>query len=129
MPTITWDVIGNLEIIETDNNKCEVKPKDNFDGADLSSAVIADVKGIGFIHIPIYMIFNRYGHAALNEWDGNSIDLGSENGGTILAPQVGAGQKENDNSFTGVLMGVERPKDGQSDGSDDDIGLFGYDHG
>jgi len=26
-------------------------------------------------------------------------------GGLILTPQMGAGKKENDNSFTGVLMG------------------------
>jgi len=37
------------------------------------------------------MMLNRYGHAALNDWDGNSIDIGNSSGDTILAPQVGAG--------------------------------------
>ena len=50
------------------------------------------------------MLINRYGHKALNDWDGNGIELG-EDDGIILAPQMGAGRKENDNSFTGVLMG------------------------
>jgi hypothetical protein len=26
--------------------------------------------------VPIHMMLNRYGHAALNDWDGNSIDIG-----------------------------------------------------
>ena len=130
MPAITWDVIGNLEIINTDNNKCEVKPKDNFDGSDLSSAVIADVEGIGFIHLPIYMIFNRYGHAALNDWDGNSIDLGNNNKSTILAPQVGAGKKDDEsNTFTGVLMGVQHTPGDSTSASSEKVGLFGYHNG
>jgi len=75
------------------------------------------------------MCLNRYGHTALNEWDGNSIDLGDTNGGTILAPQVGAGHKNIDNSFTGVLMGVERiPAKGDAQ-AEEKTGLFGYSHG
>jgi hypothetical protein len=37
------------------------------------------------------MMLNRYGHAALNDWDGNSIKIDEESGDIILAPQVGAG--------------------------------------
>jgi hypothetical protein len=77
----------------------------------LTCALIADVRvnnnSIGFIHIPIYRLINRYGNNAINGWDGNSIELGADTG-TILAPQVGAGKKNNtsnDNTFTGVLMG------------------------
>jgi hypothetical protein len=47
---------------------------------------------------------NKYGFSHLNNWDGNSIQL-KEEGGFILSPQVGAGRKEDDNSFTGVVMG------------------------
>jgi hypothetical protein len=36
------------------------------------------------------MMLNRYGHAALNDWDGNSIQIKEENH-IILSPQVGAG--------------------------------------
>lgn len=127
MPAITWDVIGNLEIIETDNNKCEVKPKDNFDGSDLSSAVIADVEGIGFIHVPIYIILNRYGHSALNKWDGNSIQLDADNKSMILAPQVGAGKKNDDsNTFTGIVIGTQKNTNGKPA---EETGLLGYDKG
>ena len=128
MPAITWDVIGNLEIINTDNNKCEVKPKDNFDGSDLSSAVITNVEGIGFIHIPIYTILNRYGHSALNKWDGNSIQLDADNKSMILAPQVGAGKKnDKSNTFTGIVIGTQKNTDKEQPA--EETGLLGYDKG
>jgi len=57
------------------------------------------------------MMLNRYGHAALNDWDGNSIDIGNTSHDTILAPQVGAGQKNNKNEFTGILMGSVKASD------------------
>ena len=114
-----WDVIGNLDIITDPSDKTQqlIVPKDTFDGNNLTNAIICLVKqtiiedeqetirDIGFIHIPIYMILNRYGHQALNDWDGNSIQLNGA-GNTILAPQIGAGKKEDDNSFTGVFMGT-----------------------
>ena len=68
------------------------------------------------------MMLNRYGHAALNDWDGNSIDIGEQ---TILAPQVGAGKKETDNSFTGILIGSVKDNDKGSISN----GLFGYSKG
>ncbi|MBR6113175.1 MAG: hypothetical protein IKP79_01520 [Bacilli bacterium] len=51
------------------------------------------------------MYINRYNHRALNDWDGNSINLDKDNNQTILAPQIGAGKKNTDNSFTGIFMG------------------------
>jgi len=47
---------------------------------------------------------NKYGLANINAWDGNSVQVNSE-GGYILAPQMGAGVKDSNNNFTGVLMG------------------------
>lgn len=121
-----WRIIGNLQQdenknINLQNNQKYFKPKDNFSGEDLSSAIAVGIPGVGRIHIPVYMIINRYGHAAINSWDGNSIDLGNETG-TILAPQVGAGSKTN-NQFTGVLMGQIKTGDKQQ------VGLFGYHNG
>jgi hypothetical protein len=58
---------------------------------------------------PLLICQNRYPSAMLNNWDGElKID---EKENTILANIVGAGKKENDNSFSGVLMGeVENAK-------------------
>jgi len=62
--------------------------------------------------------------ANINEWDGNSIQINNE-GGFILSPQMGTGHKENDNSFTGVLMGETRLPNKQTP----QIGLLGYSAG
>lgn len=67
---------------------------------------------------------NKYGQAALNKWDGNSIQLDNE-GGVILSPQMGAGQKNSDNSFTGVLMGKVK----EANKTYYDIGVMGYNKG
>lgn len=75
--------------------------------------------------IPIHFMLNRYGHSALNDWDGDSIDIGGSSGDIVLAPQVGAGTKDNNNAFTGVLIGSVK------NGYDTKLetGLFGYDRG
>lgn len=85
------------------------KPLDEYDGHCVNTIIECLIKNnenyvLGTIQIPIHMMLNKYGHAALNEWDGNSISIDKDGNGVILAPQVGAGQKEKDNSFTGVLM-------------------------
>ena len=52
---------------------------------------------------PIYLMQNRYPSAMLNTWDG-SLVVDEENN-RILSNLVGAGKKNNNNSFSGVLMG------------------------
>ena len=71
---------------------------------------------------PIVMLYNRYGMNNINGWDGNRIYTNEEEG-YIYAPQMGAGHKEDDNSFTGVIMGDRRI------GAIRDTGLFGYHRG
>lgn len=135
-----------LDIISINNNKAIIKPKDNFskNGNQVTNAVLVQifknqidiveetnpqtgvveqkekVTKVPFttIHIPIHMMLNRYENAALNDWDGNTIEIDND-GGYILTPQVGAGFKE-DNKFTGVLLGTERTTNG------DQTGLLGY---
>ena len=121
--TYTWYAIGNITPKEITGKTAAFKPVDTFDGSDLSSAIVCEVSGVGRIHVPIYMILNRYGHTALNGWDGNSIQLNA-NGDTILAPQIGAGKKQSDdNTFTGILMGDVKTANST------DTGIMGYDHG
>ena len=57
-----------------------------------------------YIHIPIFFSYNKYGYANINGWDGSSLDI-NEDDSSILAVQVGAGKKNSDNTFTGILMG------------------------
>ena len=76
------------------------------------------------IYIPIYMSLNRFGLQSLNAWDGNHLEI-NEDENYILAPQIGAGAKDENNAFTGVVMGTAQTYDQDKA----DIGLLGYSHG
>ena len=52
---------------------------------------------------PLYIYQNSYTSALLNSWDG-SLTLDEESG-IILSTAVGAGAKDNENRYNGVLMG------------------------
>lgn len=52
---------------------------------------------------PILIMQSQYDFAMLNEWDG-SLTINEENG-TILSTMLGAGRKNDDNTFSGVLIG------------------------
>lgn len=72
---------------------------------------------------PLYIAQNAYNSPLLNKWDETvSID---EEGGTIMAPMIGAGKKNTNNQFSGVLMGDVKK-------ANNDIsltGLYGYQNG
>jgi hypothetical protein len=50
------------------------------------------------------IIQNNYFSSTLNKWDG-SLDVGGTDLGAIMAPRVAAGKKEENNTFSGVIMG------------------------
>ena len=75
---------------------------------------------------PIIMLFNRYEMSNLNGWDGNKLEIG-KNDEYILAPQIGAGKKESDNSFTGMVMGIKNTRNESV--ANAKIGLFGFNKG
>ena len=104
------------------------KPVDTYNGLCVTNALVCNItRGedkLVSIHIPIHFYINRYGNAAMNGWDGNSISL-DENGTTILAPQIGAGSKNDDNTFTGVFMGSVKEPGAEKE----EHGLFGYNAG
>ena len=64
---------------------------------------------------------NKYGSSMLNKWDGGlTID---EKNGTILASMVGAGIKDENNTFSGVLMGdITQAFEDNHNG----LGLYGF---
>ena len=98
-----------------ENNLCRLigKKKINQTDTEMTSVWIQ----------PLYITQNAYNSPLLNAWDESvSID---EEGGTIMAPMIGAGKKNNDNQFSGVLMGDVKK-------ADNDIsltGLYGYQNG
>ena len=99
-------------------SKVYIKPEDIYTGAAQNNYVISTVsingEDIATVIIPIYMSLNRYGLASLNAWDGNTVEI-NEEGNYIMAPQIGAGIKTNEqledgsvisNGFTGIVMGT-----------------------
>lgn len=72
---------------------------------------------------PVIISQNRYASAMLNGWSGElTID---EKNGTILSTMIGAGVKNSDNSFSGVLMGdVDEALGGKTG-----LGIYGFDKG
>lgn len=124
--TFIGQISQNRLINNLTKNQKAIKPFDKIDGSVLNTAYFVEILDenqlVATINIPIHLYLNRYNNADLNIWDGNSINL-NQNGGMILAPQMGAGKKNEDNTFSGVLFGREKV------GIREKIGLLGYSHG
>lgn len=84
------------------------------------------------VRIPICLTLNTYGLSSLNAWDGTHIEI-NEDENYILAPQIGAGEKDSGNKFTGIVMGKATTYDKVNDKGesieDTSTGLLGYSHG
>lgn len=100
------------------------KVADKFNGLDTDDAILVSIPQVGWIRIPVHFSLDRFGNRGINGWDGNSISLDEENG-IILAPQVGAGYKDVNNRFTGVLMGTVK----EYNTPKQENGLFGFSEG
>lgn len=104
-----------------------LKPFENSDGTIQSfNQVLTSNKVIHLVHmsIPIQMSLNTFGLASLNAWDGNHIEI-NEDGNYILAPQIGAGEKDDNNRFTGMVMGTSQTYDMDNR----QVGLLGFNKG
>lgn len=109
------------------SNEIYGKPLSRYDGLNVTggiSCLIKNQKEENYLFIPIHCYLNRYSFNNLNGWDGNSLQI-NEEGGFILTPQIAAGQKNNDNSFTGLVMGKMITPDQEKE----KIGLLGLSKG
>ena len=100
-----------------------IVPSLYLDGLDTRMCAVARKNGTVVWTQPIAMSKDLYASAYLNSWDGElTID---ENNGIILSTVMGAGIKEQDNTFSGVMLGdVKDIMD-----STMKIGLYGFNHG
>ena len=109
-------------------NQWKARPASRYDGVCVNVAICCIYRQngviVGRINVPVHYLLNKYGMANINEWDGNSVQIDNE-GGFILSPQMGAGIKDSNNRFTGVLMGEVR----NAGKSSADVGLLGYSEG
>ena len=94
-----------------------------FEGRDIDNYVSCRYNNQIVAVIPISLCLNKFGLSAINGWDGTSIKLNEEGQNYILTPQMGAGQKTSDGSFTGIVAGTSMDTDGEK------VGLFGYNQG
>lgn len=76
---------------------------------------------------PIVITQNRYASSTLNDWDGQFVI--DEANGTILSTMVGAGRKNENNSFEGVLMGDIEAGANFDTNNANGIGLYGFHDG
>ena len=126
----SWIDTPIAEIIEDDTLpvwKKRIRPVTEWSGECVNAGVTVDIyqeeNYIATLKIPIYGYLNRMVSQALGAWNGNSIQLKSLTGGYVYTPQIGAGKKESDQSFTGMLMGKAKEEGVEK------IGLLSYSHG
>lgn len=140
-----WKIIDNKddeEDILLDSPMVYVRPQDTFDGSITNNRIEAKLYGyfedlenpdnnryylVATVYAPINITLNTFGLASLNAWDGNTVTIDEEEG-YVMAPQIGAGEKDSNNRFTGVLMGKTETSTGHGE-NEKETGLFGYSHG
>lgn len=117
----------NVLTVKTQDDKKYLEPAASFIFENIKEN---DQSNIGVLNLaipdsndrlihPIIMYLDTYGNEAINGWDGTALDIG--NGEYVFAPQVGAGVKDSQNRFTGVVMG--------KDSGQNKVGLYGYQSG
>ncbi len=121
--------------VENNVNKVYILPDNIYTGEYTNNLVHAAIytskeiyqnggNTICDVYVPIYMSLNVYGLKSLNAWDGNHVEI-NEDENYVLAPQIGAGKKDTNNKFTGILMGTSQTYDQK----EEQIGLLGYSKG
>ena len=121
-----WAVISNYMPILNSENRLTPAPL-YIDNLEYVPVVICEVNDdIAWVQ-PIIVTQNRYASSTMNDWNGSfTID---EKNGTILSTAIGAGRKEEDNSFSGVLMGdIGKGMNFDTDNMDG-LGLYGFNKG
>ena len=82
----------------------------------------------GWALIPIIITRNQYESPLLNEWD-SAMQIDEQNN-YILSTMIGAGKKNSDNTFSGIIMGEKATLNSKSNTfRDHATGLFGFNKG
>lgn len=92
-----------------------------FNGINNTGRIIVKNGDIIIFVQPIFIAQNAWGNQTINQWDG-ALKIDSENN-YILSAMLGAGIKNDDNTFSGVLLGqVGKDYDAKT-------GIYGYGEG
>lgn len=124
----TFEQVGEIE----SQAEISILPNDIYDGGIVNNYVQASFYSgenlVAIAYVPIYMSLNTFGLASLNAWDGNHITI-NEDEGYMMSPQIGVGEKDDNNRFTGILMGKTEGEVGHTGQQESQTGLFGYTKG
>ena len=109
---------GNIvSLFRSEKDTATVSVIPQLEGENIKASIKAHI-GTSITLKPIIVLINRYGDVNMNDWDGNKFIIGKD-GEYAFAPQFAAGEKHDDNTFTGVYMGQTNKH----------IGLLGKNHG
>lgn len=128
------DLVPTLEVKEETNGISYIKliPKSTYiQGLKPFGIQYTDTQQTKIFTQPILNIQNRYFSSTLNKWDGELSVDGNKN--TIFAKMIGAGRKNKDNTFSGVMLGDWTGSVDANDGGKlslkEHIGLYGIHKG
>ena len=120
------DTNGNLLTGGAGNNVYIEPPGHYPEDGNVNQYITCTYKNSTTIYISVHFYMNRYGLDAINSWDGNSIKINKQGDQYILAPQIGAGQKDAENRFTGITIGKSFNVSGAGS---KEIGMMGFHEG
>lgn len=150
-----WQIIYNINSIDNEQENVNFLPslKDNFEdplnvidlyknpilipvGVYVENAKPYGVQLVEFVNNvktplwtqPIFVYQDNYPSTTLNRWNGKDIEINEDNG-TIVANGFAAGRKEQDNTFTGVVLGDWSRTDIDKSFTSKTTGVFGFNHG
>lgn len=108
---------------QADNNYYLIPKLTYTKGADKGYSVYGQIGDLIFWVQPIVIIQTNSFSSFINDWDG-SFSLDEENN-QLMAARLGAGRKNDDNTFSGVLLGDWTDK--TEDSSVTVTGVYGFD--
>lgn len=129
---ITWSIIPTtntafIGTINNKNNEYRLSPLSFYvKGAD-QYGVQGKVDNEIVWTQPILVLQNKYPSAMVNKWDGRAL-LDSKNNFLGVA-QIAAGKKDDENTFTGVLIGDFGTKQNADSSISYNTGVYGYNKG
>lgn len=119
----------NILELENDDGLIYLNPASSFIFEDTQIPMLrcaATDNATSYVLHPIVVYLDTYGNENINGWDGQQLVIDEENGEYIFAPQIGAGTKDSQNRFTGVVMGQNSSPNVDRNNI---IGLYGYNNG
>lgn len=147
---VTWDTFDDLNLTITgDNADSERTEQRRYEGKIDSKKKVLQPLGLYVENAPVYgikavledqiiwsqpilVIQNKWPNSVVNNWNGKDLIL-DEADSSIVAAAIAAGKKNNDNTFSGVMIGDWKEKGAEIGGVASDIteqtGIYGFHHG